>query len=223
MTEALPLLLPFLAQGDIDEIALRVATGYKLTNDLMRGSLALSTFAVGMEQRPYILRAMIDFELRKMADTREGFFSDVKWNAARNCRWLHLNKHPLVMTQHYMGGRNYRQAARHAKNREPLAGMNLSLFNDEDAPSFFREGGYIQFLHGGRVKPDFIALVIPTDRQDGYRARSVIPVPEVTDAVMTETIKEELAFQLRHEGAVLDAEENNNYEEGEGELHEKSG
>jgi hypothetical protein len=199
MTEARPLVEPYLPDCGIERIALAIATGYQHTNELMLSSLALSTFPVGMEQRPYILRGMIDFELRKIADATKDFNAEVKWNAAHNCRSLHLYRDRLAITQHYMGRKNFRQQARNAKSRAPLAARNLSFdFEDEaETRELFKGDGYIQFLHGGGAKPQFIALVIPTEDQEIHRARSVIDVPEVQSTTAPEEIVEQLGFVLR--------------------------
>ena len=197
MTESRPLVEPHLEGGDIEAVALAIATGYKACNDLMRGNLALSTFPVGMEQRPYLLRALVDHAMLKVATQREGFFHDVKWNAAHNCRSLILTKGQVVMTQHFMGKKNFRKAARQAKSRESMACRNGSLFPvDEECIALFSDGGYVQFLHGGHLIPDFIHLVIPTEDQRWYSARSEILVP-TPETVAAEQIREEMAFQLK--------------------------
>lgn len=210
MTEARPLVESHCAEGDIDAVALAIAMGYQHTNELMCGNLALCTFPVGLEQRPYILRAMIDFALKKVADERDGFFWEAKWNAAHNCRSLILTRNRLFITQHFMGKDKFRQCARHAKSREPLAGRNLPLFDERESVALFKDGGYVQFLHGGKTKPEFIALVIPTEDQQGFRARSVIEVPQVQSASVPETIREELEFQLREDASSVSDEDNKN-------------
>jgi hypothetical protein len=197
MIDARPMLEPILTQEDFDAIALAVAAPYKACADFMRLNVVTSTFPIGMEQKPHLLRAFVDHSLMQMANYRDGFFHEMRWNEARNCQHVRVFKGKLAITAHFMGRTNFRHSARQAECRSILAMRNGDLFaheaNDLDVS---KDGGYVQILHGGNASPEFLMLVIPSRDQSSIPAGMELVVPKV-DPVSAEKIREEMALKIK--------------------------
>ncbi len=197
MLDAKPLIEQFLTEEELDAFALTVTTSYKACADFMRKSVVTSTFPIGMEQKPHLLRAFVDHSLMQMANYWSGFRHEIKWNAANNCQHVRVFKEKYVITAHFMGRKDFRQSARHAQNRMILAARNGDLFGaDGTNLDVFKDGGYIQILHGGNVSPEFLVLAIPTRDQFGIGAAMPLAIP-APDTVAAEMIHEEMALKLR--------------------------
>jgi hypothetical protein len=197
MMDARPLLEQFLTSEDFDAIALAIATPYRACAEFMRLNVVTSTFPIGIEQKPHLLRAFVDHSLMRMADYRAGFFQEIKWNEAHNCQHVRVFKGKLAITAHFMGRTKFRQSARHAENRMILAMRNGDLFGRDGADlDVFRDGGYVQILHGGNASPDFLMLTIPTRDQLGVGAAMELPIP-AADVVAAEMIREEMTLSLK--------------------------
>lgn len=205
MMDARPLVEQHFTPEDLDAIALAVATPYKACADFMRLNVVTSTFPIGMEQRPHLLRAFVDHSLMQLANYRSGFRHEIKWNNAHNCQHVRIFKGKCAVTAHFMGRTNFRQSARHAENRTVLALRNGDLFSHDATLEIFKDGGYIQILHGGNASPEYLALTIPTGDQLGIGAGMELEIPE-PDAIAAEMIREEMALKLKNnkEGEQLD-------------------
>jgi hypothetical protein len=197
MMDARPLIEQFLTQEDLDALGLAIATPYKACSDFMRLSVVTSTFPIGMEQKPHLLRAFVDHSLMQMANYRSGFRHEIRWNAAYNCQHVRIYKAKYAITAHFMGRKDFRHSARHAENRMVLAARNGDLFGSDGADlDVFKDGGYVQILHGGNASPEFLVLAIPTRDQFGIGAGMRLPIP-AADAVAAEQIREEMGLKLK--------------------------
>lgn len=201
MIDARPLIEQFLAKDDLEALALAVATPYKACADFMGSNVVTSSFPIGIEQKPHLLRAFIDHSLMRMADSRAGFNHEMKWNVAHNCMHIRVFKGRCAMTAHFMGRKNFRTSARHAENREILAMRNGDLFAYEGSEmDDFANNGYVQILHGGNASPEFLMLVIPTHDQSRIGAGMELKIPAV-DAAAAEVIREEMILKLKTQDA----------------------
>lgn len=127
MMDATPLVQQFLTQEDLDAIALSVAKAYSKCTEFMGLNVVTSSFPVGIEQKPNLLRAFVDHSLLRMADSRPGFHQETRFNAAHNCTHVRVFKGKHAITAHFMGRKDFRQSARYAENREILAKRNDDL------------------------------------------------------------------------------------------------
>ena len=197
MMDARPLVEQVFTQEDLDAIALAIATPYKACTDFMRQSVVTSTFPIGMEQKPHLLRAFVDHSLMQLANYRSGFRHEIKWNDAHNCQHVRIFRGKYAITAHFMGRSKFCQSARYAEYRTILAARNGDLFGHDATLDVFKDGGYVQILHGGNTSPEFLTLAIPTRDQYGIGAGMELRIP-APDAVAAEMIREEMQIKLKN-------------------------
>jgi hypothetical protein len=199
--DARMLVTRFISDDDINALALAIATGYRACAEFMSQSVVTGVFPIGTEQRPHMLRAFVDYALMRYADTRAGFYQEIRTNAANNCRHVRIYKNNLAITAHFMGRRRFRRMARSAVNRAALAARNKDLFGFESAEAdVFADFGYAQMLHGGNSNPELLILAIPTRDQRGIAVATDLDIP-APDLVAAEQIREAMSFGLKNKKA----------------------
>lgn len=155
----------YLDDSDILELSLRVHSGYWAVDHLYRINPVFGMFKPGLDQRPRLINLFVEHNLATI--NRPGFHYEIKKNIAHNCSHVRLHKGKLTITAHFLGSTIPRKMARHAKYREPLAGLNndwIDMLNNENSVNSEIDM-YCHLYHFGLVNPSEIFLASPRKSQ----------------------------------------------------------
>lgn len=195
------LLSDFLDEEDYVNLGTAVVTGYKACNSFMESNKVLSNFIVGMEQRSRLISVFVEHSLTNL----DGFTSEIKPNAAKNCHHARIYKNKFAITAHFLGrGKTPRKMPNSALNRAVLSDRNMSLFPDEDTtPDLSNvDMGYGWLLHSGFITPRDMSLAIPTRDQKNIFALTPLPMAEVKQSDV-EQVHEEMVIKLITDNKVV--------------------
>lgn len=186
----------WLTEQDYINLAQATVDAYRACDKFCKSNVVTDSFLPGIEQRSDLLNAFVQHALVKFADVTDGFFHEVKQNAAKNCWHARVHKGTLSLTAHFVGRNSDRSSARPALYLASLASRNLDLF----ATSATDDIGtlthvHCQLLHGGWGVPQVISLVIPKANQEWPSHATALSIPEV-NVTQEEQIREELTLQL---------------------------
>ena len=194
MQDAKPLIDHWLTEYDYFGIAQSVVDAYRACDKFCNSNTVTESFPPGVELRSNFLNVFVQHALWRFAERTDGYYYEIKPNAARNCRHTRIHKGTLSLTAHFVGRGCDRSSARSALYLGALASKNFDLFSSSDnveLPSHL----HCQLLHGGWVAPQVLSLGIPTADQSNLSHAMTLTIPKV-NLTNEEKIREKISLQL---------------------------